>query len=90
MKFFKASKMSDVKITPLICLCSFSLAWPDNKLSLVSMRNIESNNIMDGKKIIFPKIQNKCLPETQTIALQAESEFIMVKERKLDSDHEVM
>lgn len=45
---------------------------------------------MDGKKIIFPKIQNKCLPETQTIALQAESEFIMVKERKLDSDHEVM
>lgn len=41
---------------------------------------------MDGKKIIFPKIQNKCLPETQTIALQAESEFIMVKERKLDHD----
>lgn len=82
MKFFKASKMSDIKIIPLICLCSFSLEWADNKLSLVSMRNIESSKIMDGRKVIFPKIQNKCSLETQTIALQAESEFIMVKEKK--------
>lgn len=45
---------------------------------------------MYGRKVVFPNIQNKCLPETQTIALQAESEYLMVKERKLDSGHEVM
>lgn len=45
---------------------------------------------MDGRKVVFPNIQNKGLPETQAIALQVEHEYILVKERKLDSDHGVI